>query len=49
MGVVTSGVFPVHAGNFEVNTGTKEEPQWAVPAEIEEINVVFEEKRHYNG
>lgn len=39
MGVVTSGVFPVHAGNFEVNTGTKEQPQWAVPAEIEEINV----------
>lgn len=39
MGVVTSGVFPVHAGNFEVNTGTKEVPQWAVPAEIEEINV----------
>ena len=39
MGVVTSGVFPVHAGNFEVNTGTTGEPQWAVPAEIEEINV----------
>ena len=39
MGVVTSGVFPVHAGNFEVNTGTKEQPQWVVPAEIEEINV----------
>ena len=39
MGTVTSGVFPVHAGNFEVNTGTKGEPQWAVPAEIEEINV----------
>ena len=39
MGVVTSGVFPVHAGNFEVNTGTKEAAQWAVPAELEEITV----------
>ena len=39
MGVVTSGVFPVHAGNSEVNTGTTGEPQWVVPAELEEITV----------
>lgn len=42
MAVVTSGVFPVHVGSFEVNTGTKVEPTWATVAELEEVNVEVE-------
>lgn len=39
MAKVTSGVFPVHAGNFEVKTA---EETWATVAEIEEVNVEVE-------
>ena len=42
MGVITSGVFPVHVGSFEVNTGTKEEPVWSKIAELEEATVEVE-------
>ena len=43
MGKVTSGVFPVHAGNFEVevtNSGSTKE--WVTVAELEEVNVEVE-------
>ena len=40
MGVVTKGVFPVHAGNFEVEvTKGSNEKEWVTVAEIEEVNV----------
>lgn len=39
MGTVTKGVFPVHAGSFEVNTSTNESPIWSKVAELEEVNV----------
>ena len=39
MGQVTSGVFPVHANQFEINTGSE---TWATVAEVEEINVTIE-------
>lgn len=41
MAVVTSGVFPVHAGSFEVDTSTGKEtsPVWSKVAELEEVNV----------
>lgn len=42
MGVITSGVFPVHVGSFEVNTGTKEVPVWSKIAELEEATVEIE-------
>lgn len=42
MGVITSGVFPVHVGSFEVNTGTKEAPVWSKIAELEEATVEVE-------
>lgn len=42
MGVITKGVFPVHAGDFEVNTSTNETPTWSKVAEIEEVNVEVE-------
>ena len=43
MAIVTSGVFPVHAGNFEVEV-TKEgsTKEWVTVAEIEEVNVEVE-------
>ena len=39
MGQVTSGVFPVHANQFEINTGSE---TWDTVAEVEEINVTIE-------
>ena len=39
MGQVTSGVFPVHANQFEINTGSE---AWVTVAELEEINVTIE-------
>ena len=39
MGQVTSGVFPVHANQFEINTGSE---TWVTVAEVEEINVTIE-------
>lgn len=39
MSVVTKGVFPVHVGNFEVNTSATENPTWVTVAELEEINI----------
>lgn len=39
MSVVTSGVFPVHAGSLEVNTSANETPVWSKVAELEEVNV----------
>ena len=39
MAVVTQGVFPVHAGSFEVNTSKTEVPEWSKVAELEEVNV----------
>lgn len=43
MATVTKGVFPVHAGNFEVEV-TKEgdTKEWVTVAEIEEVNVEVE-------
>ena len=38
MTIVESGVFPVHANDFEVNVGTGEE-NWVTVAELEECNV----------
>lgn len=40
MAVVTNGVFPVHAGNFEVEV-TKEgdTKEWVTVAELEEVNI----------
>lgn len=40
MGSITKGVFPVHAGSFEVNTSKdSESPVWSKIAELEEVNV----------
>lgn len=39
MGVITKGVFPVHAGSFEVNTSKNETPVWSKVAELEEVSV----------
>lgn len=40
MATVTKGVFPVHAGNFEVEvTKGSNEKEWVTVAEIEEVNV----------
>lgn len=39
MGQVTSGVFPVHVNQFEINTGSE---SWVTVAEIEEVNVSIE-------
>ena len=41
MAAVTSGVFPVHVGSFEVDTSTSksESPVWSKVAELEEVNV----------
>lgn len=36
MGQVTSGVFPVHVNQLEINTG---EETWVTVAELEEVNV----------
>ena len=41
MATVASGVFPVHANDFEINTGSSEE-NWVSVAELEEINVTIE-------
>ena len=42
MGKITSGVFPVHVGSFEVNASTTEIPEWVKVAELEEVNVEVE-------
>lgn len=43
MGAITKGVFPVHVGSFEVDTGTSAEaPVWSKVAELEEVNVEVE-------
>lgn len=42
MGQVTSGVFPVHANQFEINTGSAGEKSWVTVAELEEVNVSIE-------
>ena len=42
MAVITSGVFPVHAGAFEVNVSKNTEPEWATVAELEEVNLEVE-------
>lgn len=43
MGKITKGVFPVHAGSFEVDTGSSAEvPVWSKVAEIEEVTVEVE-------
>lgn len=34
-----TGVFPVHANEFEVNTGAGETENWVSVAELEEVNV----------
>lgn len=41
MGKVTSGVFPVHAGSFEVDTSETPHttPVWSKVAELEEVTV----------
>ena len=41
MAVVTKGVFPVHAGSFEVDTSETPHttPVWSKVAELEEVNV----------
>lgn len=39
MARVESGVFPVHANDFEVNVGTGEAESWVTVAELEECNV----------
>lgn len=41
MGKVTSGVFPVHAGSFEVDTSVAKsgDPTWSKVAELEEVNL----------
>ena len=41
MATVASGVFPVHANDFEINAGSSEE-NWVSVAELEEINVTIE-------
>ena len=42
MSLVTKGVFPVHAGSFEVNTSKTEEAEWSKVAELEEVTVEVE-------
>ena len=42
MGQITSGVFPVHVNQFEINTGSAREESWVTVAEIEEVNVSIE-------
>lgn len=42
MGIVTSGVFPVHVNQFEVNTGSADTETWVTVAELEEVNVSIE-------
>ena len=42
MAVITKGVYPVHAGSFEVNTSKTEEAAWSKIAELEEVNVEVE-------
>ena len=44
MAKITKGVFPVHAGSFEVDTskGTPETPVWSPVAELEEVTVEVE-------
>ena len=42
MGEVTSGVFPVHVNQFEVNTGGAGTATWVTVAELEEVNVSIE-------
>lgn len=43
MAKITSGVFPVHAGSFEVDTHTSGEvPEWSKVAELEEVNVTVD-------
>lgn len=39
MGKVTAGVFPVHAGDFEVMTA---EDEWSKVAELEEVTLTIE-------
>ena len=41
MAVITQGVFPVHAGSFEVDTSETPHttPVWSKVAELEEVNV----------
>ena len=39
MGQVTSGVFPVHVNQFEINTGAEGTETWVTVAELEEVNV----------
>ena len=40
MSVIAKGVFPVHAGSFEVDTSKNAEvPVWSKVAELEEVNV----------
>lgn len=42
MAVITKGVYPVHAGSFEVNTSKTEEAAWSKIAELEEVNIEVE-------
>jgi hypothetical protein len=42
MAKITSGVFPVHAGAFEVDAGTSSESNWVTVAEMEEVSVEVE-------
>ena len=43
MAKITKGVFPVHAGSFEVDTTkTPETPVWSPVAELEEVTVEVE-------
>lgn len=42
MAVITKGVYPVHAGSFEVNTSKTEEAAWSKIAELEEANIEVE-------
>ena len=42
MGKVTSGVFPVHANQFEVNVGTGSPEEWETVAELEEVTVTID-------
>lgn len=42
MGKVTSGVFPVHANQFEVNVGTGSAEEWETVAELEEVTVTID-------
>ena len=42
MGQITSGVFPVHVNQFEINTGSADSEKWVTVAELEEVNVSIE-------